>query len=151
MKCNIFRKGGKVIHQNRDYAYGAAMLTLRTAIGLTQDGLARYLGVSRRAVGDWETGNSYPKVHHLKELIALGMKSRAFTEGSETKEIRALWKVARQKVLLDEGWLSALLSRESESRGPSVLSEFGATAIDDESYQHQMAAWHEFCFQRKEK
>ena len=38
----------------RDYAFGQAMLTLRTAIGLTQAGLAEFLGVSRKAVGGWE-------------------------------------------------------------------------------------------------
>src|SRR5436190_7108838 len=86
----------------RDYAFGQAMLSLRTAIGLTQNGLAKHLGVSRRAVGEWEAGSSYPKVQHLKELIALGVKQQAFTEGSEAGEIRALWKAACQKVLLDE-------------------------------------------------
>ena len=30
----------------RDYGFGQAMLTLRTAIGLTQAGLAEFLGVS---------------------------------------------------------------------------------------------------------
>lgn len=38
----------------RDYAFGQIMLTLRTAIGLTQAGLADHLGVSQRAVGEWE-------------------------------------------------------------------------------------------------
>src|ERR1700730_1828574 len=42
----------------QDYAFGQAMLTLRTTIGLTQAGLARHLGVSRRAVGKWEVGSS---------------------------------------------------------------------------------------------
>ena len=35
----------------QDYAFGQAMLTLRTALGLTQAGLAEFLGVSRKAVG----------------------------------------------------------------------------------------------------
>ena len=35
----------------RDYAFGQAMLSLRTTIGLTQAGLADLLGVSRKAVG----------------------------------------------------------------------------------------------------
>ncbi|HEX9616526.1 MAG TPA: helix-turn-helix domain-containing protein [Anaerolineales bacterium] len=43
-------------YRDRDYAFGQAMLTLRTRIGLTQAGLASFLGVSRRAVGDWEAG-----------------------------------------------------------------------------------------------
>ena len=43
----------------RDYAFGQAMLTLRTAIGLTQADLAERLRVSRKAIGRWEGGFSY--------------------------------------------------------------------------------------------
>src|SRR2546421_12469790 len=100
----------------RDYAFGQAMLTLRTTIGLTQAGLANLLGVSRRAVGEWEAGSSYPKAEHLKALLALAVQQQAFPAGREEEEIRALWKAARQKVLLDEQWLSTLLGRS----GPSL-------------------------------
>jgi transcriptional regulator with XRE-family HTH domain len=99
----------------RDYAFGQAMLTLRTTIGLTQAGLANLLGVSRRAVGEWEAGSSYPKAEHLKALMALAVQQQAFPAGREEEEIRAFWKAARQKVLLDEPWLSALLSQQSPS------------------------------------
>jgi DNA-binding XRE family transcriptional regulator len=58
----------------RDYAFGQAMLTLRTTIGLTQADLAQRLGVSRWAVADWEGGLSYPKAHHLKALMTLAMR-----------------------------------------------------------------------------
>ena len=94
----------------RDYAFGQAILTLRTTIGLTQAGLANELGVSRRAVGEWEAGSNYPKAEHLKKLIALGIRSQAFPAGYEAEEIRVLWKAAHQKVLLDEHWLSSLLA-----------------------------------------
>jgi WD40 repeat protein/transcriptional regulator with XRE-family HTH domain len=116
----------KTSYRERDYTYGAAMLTLRNAIGLTQNGLANLLGVSRRAVGEWEAGSSYPKVEHLKELIALVVKSQAFPAGREAEEIRALWKAARQKVLLDEHWLSSLLSQQHSSHlhpGPNPVGE----------------------------
>src|SRR5437588_3741937 len=96
----------------RDYAFGQAMLTLRTTIGLTQAGLANLLGVSRRAVGEWEVGSSYPKAKHLEEFIALGVQHQAFAAGREAEEIRAFWKAAHQKLLLDEQWLSALLARQ---------------------------------------
>ena len=96
-------------YDERDYAFGQAMLTLRTNIGLTQKRLAGHLGISRRAVGEWEAGSSYPKAEHLKEMIALGVKQQAFSVGHEAEEIRALWKAADQKVLIDERWLSALL------------------------------------------
>ncbi len=101
----------KTSYRERDYAYGATMLTLRTEIGLTQEGLAQLLGVSRRAIGGWEAGNNYPKVEHLKQVIALAVKQQAFPVGNEAQEIRLLWKAARQKELLDEAWLSALLDQ----------------------------------------
>ena len=68
-------------YRERDYAFGQEMLTLRTHIGLTQAGLADLLGVSRRAVADWEAGSSYPKAEHLKQVIALGVQQQAFPTG----------------------------------------------------------------------
>ena len=58
----------------RDYAFGQLILALRSAIGLTQAGLSDQLGISKRAVGEWEAGSSYPKATHLKALIALAVK-----------------------------------------------------------------------------
>ncbi len=45
-------------YDERDYVFGQVMLTLRTNIGLTQAGLAERLGVSRRAVAEWEAGSA---------------------------------------------------------------------------------------------
>jgi transcriptional regulator with XRE-family HTH domain len=98
------------VYRERDYAFAQLVLTLRTAIGLSQVGLAERLGASRRAVVDWEGGLSYPKAERLKQLIILGMQQHAFAAGREEEEIRALWKAAHQKVLLDEDWLHDLLA-----------------------------------------
>jgi len=98
------------VYRERDYAFAQLVLTLRTAIGLTQTGLAEQLGASRRAVAEWEGGLSYPKTERLKELITLGMQQQAFPAGREEEEIRALWKAAHQKVLLDDAWLRDLLA-----------------------------------------
>src|SRR6266480_829662 len=97
-------------YRERDYAFGQLVLTLRTTLGLTQAGLAEPLGVSRRAVAEWEGGLSYPKAERLKAFIALCVQQHAFAAGREEEEIRALWKAARQKVLLDEDWLRGLLA-----------------------------------------
>jgi len=56
----------KSLYGERDYAFGQLMLTLRTTIGLTQAGLGERLGVSRRAVAEWEGGLSYPKADRLQ-------------------------------------------------------------------------------------
>ena len=65
-------------YAERDYAFGQRLLTLRTTIGLTQAGLAEHLGVSRKAVGGWEAGESYPKAEHLKALLTLCVRLQAF-------------------------------------------------------------------------
>src|SRR5260221_1805612 len=113
-RCDGSREGRppvkKSLYGERDYAFGQLVLTLRTTIGLTQAGLAERLGVSRRAVAEWEGGLSYPKAERLQQLIALGVRASAFAAGREEQEIRALWKAAHQKVLLDEDWLAALLA-----------------------------------------
>ena len=93
----------------RDYAFGQAMLNLRTAIGLTQAGLAELLGVTRKAVGRWEAGETYPIASHLKALLAVAFGQHAFAAGHEEEEIRAFWRQAHQKALLDERWLQELL------------------------------------------
>ena len=97
-------------YRERDYAFGQLVLTLRTTLGLTQAGLAEPLGVSRRAVAEWEGGLSYPKAERLTAFIALCVQQHAFVAGREEEEIRALWKAARQKALLDEDWLRGLLA-----------------------------------------
>src|SRR5437660_11892400 len=97
-------------YHEQDYAFGQLMLSLRMQIGLTQAGLAERLHVHRRAVAGWEAGSSYPKAEHLKELITLGVRASAFAAGREEEEIRALWKAAHQKVLLDAAWLRDLLA-----------------------------------------
>jgi transcriptional regulator with XRE-family HTH domain len=104
-------------YRELDYTYGKAMQKLRNTIGLTQAGLADRLGVSWRTIAGWEAGSRYPRAEHLKELIALAVQQQAFSVGHEAEEIRTLWEVAHQKMLLDERWLSALLSQRNPPQG----------------------------------
>jgi WD40 repeat protein/DNA-binding XRE family transcriptional regulator len=101
------------------------MLTLRTNMALSRTELANSVGVSRQAVREWETGGSYPKVEHLKALIALAVQKQVFAAGNEAEEIRLLWKAAHQKVLLNERWLSALLVHS-----PSVNRSQGTPPVE---------------------
>jgi WD40 repeat protein/predicted ATPase len=103
------------------------MLTLRSAIGLTQVALAAELGVSRQAVSGWEAGQSYPKAEHLKQFIELAVQHQAFPVGGEDGEIRALWRAARQRVLLDEQWLRGLLREQMPLDLPPTLSPVPAS------------------------
>ena len=107
----------KASYRERDYAFGKLMLRLRMAIGLTQAGLAERLQVSRNAVGGWEAGQSYPKAEHLKAFIALALQQHVWAFGREEEEVRALWRAAHQRVLLDESWLRGLLSQQASPLG----------------------------------
>jgi WD40 repeat protein/transcriptional regulator with XRE-family HTH domain len=80
-------------------------------MSLSQAAVANCLGVSQQAVGEWETGKSYPKTEHLKALITLAVQRQAFAAGHEVEEIRRLWNAISCKELLDECWLSALLAQ----------------------------------------
>ncbi len=118
-------------YRERDYAFGQVMLKLRTSIGLTQAGLADLLGVSRRAVGEWEAGSTYPKAEHLQHFLALCVQQHVFTPKREEEEIRTLWKTARQRVLLDEAWLAAVLARLAAA--PAPVEEAESTAVGQAS------------------
>src|SRR5690606_19181385 len=96
-------------YRDRDHAFGQMMLALRTAMGLSQAALSELLGISRYAIGGWELGDKHPKVEHLKQFITLAVQHNAFPAGHEAEEIRTLWQLARQKVLLDERWLADTL------------------------------------------
>src|SRR6266700_8123795 len=96
-------------YREHEYAFGQAMLKLPTSIGLTKAGLAHLLGVSPRAVGEWEAGSNYPKAEHLQHLLELCVQQHVFAPEREEEEIRALWETAHQRVFLDERWLSNLL------------------------------------------
>jgi transcriptional regulator with XRE-family HTH domain len=104
----------------RDHTFGQMMLTMRTRVGLSQAELARMLGVSRKAIGDWERGSSYPTNKHLQQFIALAIQHRAFPAGREVEEVRAIWQGAHQRVLFDETWLTPLLPQPEAS--PSFQS-----------------------------
>ncbi|MEA4908169.1 MAG: NB-ARC domain-containing protein, partial [Anaerolineaceae bacterium] len=106
------------VYRQRDYAFGQSMLALRTALGLTQAGLAGVLGVSRRAVGDWEAGSSYPKAARLKQLLALAARSGALPAGREAEQAQALWHSARQKELFDLAWLDDWLGEARRDPAP---------------------------------
>jgi transcriptional regulator with XRE-family HTH domain len=116
-------------HSSRehDYPFGQAMLTLRKSIRLTQAGLADRLGVSRRAIGEWEGGLNYPKAEHFQHFLELCVQQHVFTPEREEEEIRALWKTAHQRVLLDEAWLAALLAWPSAT--PVPVEEAGGAAV----------------------
>lgn len=116
-------------YRHRDYASGEAILALRRKIGLTQAGLAQLLGISRRALGAWEAGSSYPKIEQLKKLVALAIEQHAFSTGHEVEEVQALWQASHQRAPLDEVWLHELLTPSLKREEVSTRSD-KPTALD---------------------
>ena len=114
-------------YREHDYSFGQTMLTLRKRLRLTQAGQADRLGVSRRAVGEWEGGLNYPKAEHLQHLIELCVKQHIFTPEREEEEIRVLWKTAHQRMFLDEAWLAAALTRQPAA--PAAVEEAGEATV----------------------
>ena len=127
-------------YHERDYAFGQAILTLRTASGLTQAGLSELLGISRQAVVGWEAGSSYPDANHLKQFLTLCFQQKAFTPGRETEEIRAFWKAAHQKVLFDENWLETLLSSLHSSAKSATPRQSVDTGTGDQAVAQPVLA-----------
>src|SRR5438874_13078649 len=87
----VRRKGARLVRRStygeRDYAFGQLILSLRSAIGLTQAGLSDQLGISKRPVGEWEAGSSYPRATHVKALLALAVKRQVYPHGHEGREV----------------------------------------------------------------
>src|SRR3989440_5040813 len=61
--------------------------------------------------------------------MTLAVQQHALPPGREAQEIRALWKAAHQKVLLDESWLSALLNQLSPPPVPVPVEEAQGAAV----------------------
>jgi transcriptional regulator with XRE-family HTH domain len=84
------------VYREHKFAFGQQLLTLRTRVALTQIELAKQLGVHRRSVQNWETGESYPKAEMLQRLIAVFVRQRAFTAAQEREEAHVLWRLAAE-------------------------------------------------------
>ncbi|MBV9228420.1 MAG: NACHT domain-containing protein, partial [Chloroflexi bacterium] len=126
----------RYVYSERDYEFGQTMLALRNSIGVTQAGLASQLGISRRAVGEWEAGSSYPKAHHLQRIITLAIQQQAFPPGQEIEKIRELWKVSHQKLLLNEQWLAALLN-QSHSASETTFTPSSQPVVEQPRFAPQ--------------
>lgn len=73
------------------------ILALRRAAGLSQEALAEQVGVSRQAIGKWESGASLPGLDNLQELArALGVSCDELLTGkSPERKIppdRTVWR-----------------------------------------------------------
>src|SRR5262245_66489820 len=107
--------GPKHTYPTRNYGVGQYLFTLRSRAKLTQAELASQIGVNRRSVQNWESGETYPTAENLRALIALLIKVGAFTPGHEHDEATDLWQRVSQDApqplpLFDTAWFDQLLA-----------------------------------------
>lgn len=131
--------GAHRAYRERKFVFGQQLLTLRTRGALTQVELATQVGVHRRSVQKWETGESYPKAATLRRLIAALFRHDAFTEGHESAEAQALWQQAAQDGpqaigAFDAAWFARMRGREGpggDVREPEGAGQAGLRALVD--------------------
>ena len=104
-------------HHNdtKNYTFGLLLLTLREKTSLTQASVAALIGVSEKAVYNWETGSDYPTGMNLKKLLGVYLQNNAFTVGQEREEAYAVWDqvslyAPRRKAMFDDEWFTTLLN-----------------------------------------
>jgi WD40 repeat protein/transcriptional regulator with XRE-family HTH domain len=91
-------------------------LTLRWRTGLTQQDLARLLGLSAGTIQRWEAGRGWPGARQLQALIAVYLDRGVLPAGREEEAAAALWAAAvsgsrRLIEPFDPSWFAALRAR----------------------------------------
>lgn len=114
-------------YKTNDDPFGLLVLTLRKQAGLTQVELAKVVGVTEKAVRNWEAGTAFPSESHLKTFIETSLGLGAFTPGHERAEAKTLWKQAyqtasRRKAPFDETWFTVLLAQQHHSTSKAPVS-----------------------------
>lgn len=115
----------------RNYAVGQALLTLRSRTQFTQAELASQLGLHRRSIQKWETGESYPTAENLRALLTLLVARHVLTPGQEPTEAATLWEQVRQAAppnfpFFDIQWFALLLDTH---RGTPASEPAPPTAV----------------------
>src|SRR5260370_27675214 len=100
----------------RDYVFAQRLLSLRKRTALTQEEMALHVGVTEKAIRNWEGGNNYPSEANLRKLLEFYLDQDAFAAGQEQEEARTLWQQLRASThrlgsSFDELWFATLLKQ----------------------------------------
>ena len=103
-------------YKRRDFDFAQQLVTLRKRAGLTQEDVALRIGLSEKAIRNWEGGSNYPAELNLRKLIEMYLDKNAFASGREQEEARLLWEKLHERTphrigLFDEPWFAALLTQ----------------------------------------
>ncbi|MBV9232142.1 MAG: helix-turn-helix transcriptional regulator, partial [Chloroflexi bacterium] len=83
---------------------GSRLGMLRERTGLLQKDIARLVNVSHITVKNWENGRYKPSAEHLKKLIEVYLRQKAFSHGCEQEEAEELWRMAALNIEFDKEW-----------------------------------------------
>src|SRR5260370_10481564 len=102
-------------YKARDFDFAQRLVTLRKHTGLTQGEIALRVGVTEKAIRNWEGGSNYPSEPNLQKLIEVYLGKNAFTSGHEQDEARLLGELLHENSShrigsFDEHCIMALLN-----------------------------------------
>lgn len=105
-------------YPTRHYAVAEFLLTLRSRARLTQAALASQIGIHRRSVQKWESGETYPTADNLHTLIGIFIELAVFTPEHEQIEATSLWDLVsrhapQQFPPFDASWFAQQLARRA--------------------------------------
>ncbi len=103
----------------KDYQFGFQVLGFREKARLTQVEVATSVGVTERAIQNWEGGSSRPSAANLRKLIEVYVLHGAFAPGGEQEEARMFWEqgcagTSHAHIAFDEAWFVDLLKKQSQ-------------------------------------
>ena len=111
----------KALYPPRNYALGQALFALRSRTKLTQTEFATRIGLHRRSIQKWESGETYPTAENLRALLALLVDVAVFTPGQESAEAAALWQQVSEEApqplpRFDTAWFDQLLTKRAQGK-----------------------------------
>src|SRR5260370_19798354 len=111
-------------YKPRDFDFAQRLVTLRRRAGLSQEGMALQVGVTTRAIRNWEGGTNYPSEANLEKLVELYLDKMVFTSEHEQDEAHVLWDQLREVIPrrigpFDGQWFARLLKERQEQPAAS--------------------------------
>src|SRR5205807_5511194 len=102
-------------YRPRDFVFGLRLLSLRKRTALTQEAVALHVGVTEKAIRNWEGGSNYPSEANLRKLLELYLDQDAFAPGQELDEARTFWQQSHESThrisSFDELWFAGVLKQ----------------------------------------
>ena len=101
-----------------DYQFGNYIYTLRTRAGLSQSELAAAIGVSNKAVSNWEVGKAKPSIEVIRKLANLFQLSvDDLLNQREKKKMASTTKIMTATIIIENCNLNDTLEVSKKAAG----------------------------------